>query len=123
MDKELDDILYEFAETWFDAVRDKDAKTGIKAVKQARKAIQALITKEKNKLLQSILKELPEPADMDKYEGRGEDGGIDTTIHDDDPTGAKNGETLAHLAQFASDTVFNECHAKTLEVIKNRIEE
>jgi hypothetical protein len=61
-------------------------------------------------ILASIRKHLPEKVDMEKFEGVSEDGGIGTTIYDneEDPSGNKNGEMLAHLCQFADDTGYNQ---------------
>lgn len=64
----------------------------------------------KAKLLSIILEALPEKNKLsEKYENLGKDGGIDTTIYDsdEDPNNTKNGEALAHLAQFAGDTGYN----------------
>ena len=45
MRDKLESVLYEFAETWFDAVRDKDTKTGIEAVETALTSIINLVDK------------------------------------------------------------------------------
>lgn len=41
-----------------------------------------------------------------KYENMGDDGGIDTEVDEDDTE--TTGDNLAHLAQFASDTSYND---------------
>ena len=68
-----------------------------------------LIKATTKKVLEGLRVELPERKDMSRFETTGEDGGIDTTLFDSDEPASeqKNGETLAHLAQFASDTGFN----------------
>lgn len=64
----------------------------------------------KQDLLTIILEALPEKNNLSqKYENLDKNGGIDTTLYDsdEDPNYTKNGEALAHLAQFAGDTGYN----------------
>lgn len=63
----------------------------------------------------------PEPSDMSRYEGTSAGIDIQTFDSDEDPTGTKTGEQLAHLAQFTADQGFNEAvdavRAKTKELL------
>lgn len=65
---------------------------------------------------------IPEKKDMSMFEGVGEDGGIDTTLFDsdDDPRNARNGEALAHLANFAGATEWNACISNIETALKSK---